>query len=83
MPPRLSARSRYRPTRKPPESIARRSAGTSKSARILSRTPRYTAAVSFDPKYVAHVLAENFRDAKALFLEPLLSIHYAHLVMLT
>jgi argininosuccinate lyase len=36
----------------------------------------------FAPEYVAHVLNENFEDAKALFLEPLLAIHYAHLVML-
>ena len=36
----------------------------------------------FDPQYVANVLSENFKDAKALFLEPLVSIHYAHLVML-
>jgi argininosuccinate lyase len=37
----------------------------------------------FDPQYIAHVLSENFEDAKALFLSPLLSIHYAHLVMLS
>jgi argininosuccinate lyase len=36
----------------------------------------------FAPEYVTHVLNENFEDAKALFLTPLLSIHYAHLVML-
>jgi argininosuccinate lyase len=36
----------------------------------------------FAPEYVTHVLNENFEDAKALFLRPLLSIHYAHLVML-
>ena len=36
----------------------------------------------FDPQYIDHVLSENFEDAKALFLSPLLSIHYAHLVML-
>jgi argininosuccinate lyase len=36
----------------------------------------------FAPEYVTHVLSENFEDAKALFLAPLLSIHYAHLVML-
>jgi argininosuccinate lyase len=34
------------------------------------------------PAYVAYVLDENFGDAKQLFLSPLLSIHYAHLVML-
>jgi argininosuccinate lyase len=38
--------------------------------------------MGFAPEYVTHVLNENFEDAKALFLGPLLSIHYAHLVML-
>jgi len=36
----------------------------------------------FDPEYVSCVLNENFEDAKAQFLTPLLAIHYAHLVML-
>jgi argininosuccinate lyase len=36
----------------------------------------------FDPVYVSQVLSENFEDAKALFLSPLIAIHYAHLVML-
>jgi argininosuccinate lyase len=36
----------------------------------------------FAAEYVQHVLTENFEDAKALFLSPLLSIHHAHLVML-
>jgi argininosuccinate lyase len=36
----------------------------------------------FAPDYVAHVLNENFEDAKSLFLSPLLAIHYAHLIML-
>ena len=36
----------------------------------------------FDPEYVSHVLNENFEDAKTLFLGPLMSVHYAHLVML-
>jgi argininosuccinate lyase len=36
----------------------------------------------FAPEYVTSVLNENFEDAKALFLGPLMSIHYAHLVML-
>jgi argininosuccinate lyase len=36
----------------------------------------------FAPEYVSLVLNENFEDAKALFLEPLMAIHYAHLVML-
>ena len=34
------------------------------------------------PEYVTYVLNENFEDAKALFLAPLMAIHYAHLVML-
>jgi argininosuccinate lyase len=38
---------------------------------------------AFAPEYVKYVLNENFEDAKSLFLEPLMSIHYAHLVMLT
>src|SRR5262245_32836994 len=51
--------------------------------RIRPRPPeRYTRAVRFDPEYVSQVLNENFEDAKALFLSPLLAIHYAHLVML-
>jgi argininosuccinate lyase len=36
----------------------------------------------FSPEYVALVLNENFEDAKAQFLAPLIAIHYAHLVML-
>ncbi|MDP1570108.1 MAG: argininosuccinate lyase [Vicinamibacterales bacterium] len=36
----------------------------------------------FAPEYVTHVLHENFEDAKALLLAPLMAIHYAHLVML-
>jgi argininosuccinate lyase len=36
----------------------------------------------FSPEYVRLVLNENFEDAKALLLEPLLAIHDAHLVML-
>ena len=38
--------------------------------------------MTFAPAYVTYVLNENFEDAKRLFLSPLLSIHYAHLVML-
>lgn len=34
------------------------------------------------PAYVSSVLSENFEDAKRLFLARLLSIPYAHLVML-
>ncbi len=36
----------------------------------------------FAPPYVSLVLNENFEDAKALFLEPLMAVHQAHLVML-
>ena len=36
----------------------------------------------FDSEYVSHVLADNFDDAKRLFLAPLLAIHRAHLIML-
>ncbi len=36
----------------------------------------------FSPEYVRLVLNENFEDAKALFLGPLMSINYAHLAML-
>ena len=39
--------------------------------------------MKFAPEYVSCVLNENFEDAKALFLSPLMAIHYAHLVMLT
>ena len=38
--------------------------------------------MTFDPQYIDHVLSENFEDAKALFLSPLMAIHFAHLVML-
>jgi argininosuccinate lyase len=36
----------------------------------------------FAPAYVRIVLNENFEDAKALLLAPLMAIHYAHLAML-
>ena len=36
----------------------------------------------FAPEYVTYVLNQNFEDAKALFLAPLMAIHYSHLVML-
>ena len=36
----------------------------------------------FSREYVECVLNSNFEDAKALFLAPLMRIHYAHLVML-
>jgi argininosuccinate lyase len=38
--------------------------------------------VKFSPEYVASVLNDNFEDAKAQFLSPLMAIHFAHLVML-
>jgi argininosuccinate lyase len=38
--------------------------------------------VALLPEYVRLVLNDNFEDAKALFLSPLLAIHGAHLVML-
>jgi argininosuccinate lyase len=36
----------------------------------------------FAPEYVKYVLNDNFEDAKSQLLSPLMSIHYAHLVML-
>ena len=36
----------------------------------------------FAPEYVTCVLNENFEDAKALLLSPMIAINYAHLVML-
>ena len=38
--------------------------------------------MGFAPEYAESVLAENFADARRLFLGPLLAIHRAHLVML-
>jgi len=38
--------------------------------------------VRFSPDYVRIVLNENFEDAKAQFLVPMMAINYAHLVML-
>jgi argininosuccinate lyase len=38
--------------------------------------------MAFSPDYVRLVLAENFRDARTMWLGPLMSIHRAHLVML-
>src|SRR4029079_12445520 len=40
------------------------------------------SSVKLSPDYVRIVLNENFEDAKAQFLEPLMAINYAHLVML-
>ena len=36
----------------------------------------------FDPDYIRLVLSQNFEDAKAQLLSPLMTIHSAHLVML-
>ena len=38
--------------------------------------------MALSPEYVRLVLNENFEDAKAQFLVPLMAINYAHLVML-
>jgi argininosuccinate lyase len=38
--------------------------------------------MKFAPEYVLYVLNENFEDAKARFLAPLMAIHRAHLAML-
>jgi argininosuccinate lyase len=38
--------------------------------------------MKLSPEYVRLVLDENFEDAKAQFLSPLMEIHYAHLIML-
>jgi argininosuccinate lyase len=38
--------------------------------------------MAFAPDYVRLVLEENFRDARARWLEPLMTIHRAHLVMM-
>jgi argininosuccinate lyase len=38
--------------------------------------------MTFAPEYVKLVLNENFEDAKAQLLAPLMDIHFAHLVML-
>ena len=42
----------------------------------------YTFSMKFAPEYVHYVLNDNFEDAKAFFLSPLMAIHYAHLLML-
>ena len=48
----------------------------------IFRSAIYSQLMKFAPEYVTYVLNENFEDAKALFLSPLMAIHYAHLVML-
>jgi argininosuccinate lyase len=51
--------------------------------RPIGQVPRlYTFFMKFAPEYVNYVLNDNFEDAKALFLSPLMAIHHAHLVML-
>src|SRR5207248_6637725 len=40
------------------------------------------ALMKFAPEYVTYVLNENFEDAKALLLSPMMAINHAHLVML-
>src|SRR5262245_19881489 len=62
--------------------VSTRAAAVRRRPRRTEPPRRYTPLVRFDPEYVSQVLNENFEDAKALFLEPLLAIHYAHLVML-
>ena len=39
--------------------------------------------MKFSPEYVRTVLNEIFEDQKTLFLDPLMAINYAHLVMLS
>jgi hypothetical protein len=36
----------------------------------------------FAQEYVTNVLNENFEDAKALLLSPMMAVNYAHRVML-
>ncbi|HVQ41484.1 MAG TPA: argininosuccinate lyase [Vicinamibacterales bacterium] len=38
--------------------------------------------MAFAPDYVRLVLNDNFEDAKALLAEPMMAIHYSHLIML-
>src|SRR5436309_4286084 len=45
-------------------------------------TSIYFVLMKFAPEYVTYVLNENFEDAKALLLSPMMAINYAHLVML-
>ena len=49
---------------------------------VVADEPDILPVMRFAPEYVTYVLNENFEDAKALFLSPLMAIHYAHLVML-
>src|SRR5581483_9151148 len=52
--------------------------------RLTGRHPPHTfrEGMAFSPEYIRTVLNDNFEDAKRLFLDPLLAIHAAHLVML-
>ena len=48
-----------------------------------ARSVRMSAtSMRFAPEFVSCVLNENFEDAKAFFLVPLMAVHYAHLTML-
>ncbi|UCF37041.1 MAG: argininosuccinate lyase [Acidobacteriota bacterium] len=38
--------------------------------------------MKFAKEYIETVLAQNFEDAKRLFFQPLMDVHYAHLIML-
>ena len=60
------------------EPVMRRTLSCASHGPVALRVP---LTMSFT-EYVHTVLNENFEDAKALFLEPLLAIHGAHLVML-
>ena len=55
---------------------------TSTTTSPLEGPQKRVTSMPFDPEYVSRVLRENFEDAKALFLSPLIAIHYAHLIML-
>src|SRR5437773_12449390 len=39
--------------------------------------------MKFAPEYITYVLNENFEDAKALLLSPMMAINHAHRVMLS
>jgi argininosuccinate lyase len=59
-----------------------RSVESAARAAVCERS-KLNPMTAFSKEYVTYVLNENFEDAKALFLAPLMSIHYAHLAMLT
>jgi argininosuccinate lyase len=56
--------------------------GSPLGARDCARCDDILDLMRFAPEYVTYVLNENFEDAKANFLAPLMALHYAHLVML-